>query len=52
MPFKRRLVAASAISLAVIAGVGAMYHTYGGAPVTEAAAAAAPPAADVDVATV
>jgi multidrug efflux system membrane fusion protein len=52
MPFKRKLVAASAISLAVIAGVATIYHTYGGAPVTEAAAAAAPPAADVDVATV
>ncbi|ANB75876.1 efflux transporter periplasmic adaptor subunit [Paraburkholderia phytofirmans OLGA172] len=52
MVFKRKLVISSAISLAVIAGVGAMYHTYGGAPVTEAAAAAAPPAADVDVATV
>jgi multidrug efflux system membrane fusion protein len=52
MAFKRKLVIASAISLAVIAGVGAMYHTYGGAPVTEAVAAAAPAAADVDVATV
>jgi multidrug efflux system membrane fusion protein len=29
-----------------------MYHTHGGAPVTVAAAAAAPPAAEVDVATV
>jgi len=52
MPLKRKLVISSAISLAVIAGVGAMYHMYGGTPVTEAAAAVAPPAADVDVATV
>jgi multidrug efflux system membrane fusion protein len=52
MVFKRKLVISSAISLAVIVGVGAMYHAYGGAPVTKAAAAAAPPAAGVDVATV
>jgi multidrug efflux system membrane fusion protein len=52
MPFKRKLVAASAISLAVIAAAAATYRVYGGGPVTEAAAAVAPPVADVDVATV
>jgi multidrug efflux system membrane fusion protein len=52
MVFKRKLVISSAISLAVIVSAGAMYHTYGGAPITKAAAAAAPPAAGVDVATV
>jgi multidrug efflux system membrane fusion protein len=52
MPSKRQLVAASAISLAVIAAVAATYRVYGGGPVTEAAAAVAPPVADVDVATV
>jgi len=52
MPFKRKLVVASAISLAIVAAVAATYRVYGGAPVTEAAAAAAPPVADVDVAAV
>jgi membrane fusion protein, multidrug efflux system len=52
MAFKRKLVVTSAISFAVIAGVGAIYHARGGAPVSEAAAATAPPAADVDVANV
>jgi multidrug efflux system membrane fusion protein len=52
MPSKRKLLAASAISVAVMAGVAAIYHTHGATPLTEAAAAAAPPAADVDVAAV
>jgi len=49
---KRKLVVASSISLAVIAGIGVVHHMHGGAPVSEAAAATAPAAADVDVATV
>ena len=52
MAFNRKLIVASAISLAVIAGVGAIYHTSGGAAISEAAAAAAPPGAEVDVAAV
>jgi len=51
MAFKRKLAASGAISLAVIAGMGAIYHAHE-SPVTEAAAATAPPAADVDIATV
>lgn len=52
MPFTRKLVAASAISLAVIAAVAATYRVNSGGPLTAAAAAVAPPVADVDVATV
>ncbi|MCR4470480.1 efflux RND transporter periplasmic adaptor subunit [Burkholderia sp. SCN-KJ] len=51
MPFKRKLVAASAITLAVIAAGAAAYRVYGGGPVSEAATGA-PRVADVDVATV
>jgi multidrug efflux system membrane fusion protein len=52
MPSKRNWVVASAISLAVVAGVAAIYHTFGGESVTASAAADAPPAAEVDVAAV
>ncbi|MCX4145040.1 MULTISPECIES: efflux RND transporter periplasmic adaptor subunit [Paraburkholderia] len=52
MPSKRKLVAASAISLAIVAGVAAIYQTFGGESVTSSVAAAAPPAAEVDVAAV
>jgi multidrug efflux system membrane fusion protein len=52
MPFKRKLVTAGVISFAAVVGVAAIYHEHIGMPVTEASAAAVPPAADVDVATV
>ncbi|MFM0632604.1 hypothetical protein PQR41_43130 [Paraburkholderia xenovorans] len=52
MSSKRKLVAASAVSLAVIIGVSAVYQTFGGESVTASAAAAAPSAAEVDVAAV
>ncbi|MFD1561708.1 efflux RND transporter periplasmic adaptor subunit [Paraburkholderia silviterrae] len=52
MAFNRKRVISSAIAVAVIAGAGALYYARAGSPVTEAAAAAKPPAADVDVATV
>ena len=52
MPFKRKLVATGAISFAILAAAATIYHTNGSAPVTKAAAAPAPPAADVDVSTV
>ncbi|WP_180735150.1 efflux RND transporter periplasmic adaptor subunit [Paraburkholderia sp. PGU19] len=53
MPFKRNLVTAGAISLAVVAIVVASYRAHGGgSPVAQASAAVAPPVADVDVATV
>ncbi|WP_395063239.1 efflux RND transporter periplasmic adaptor subunit [Paraburkholderia silvatlantica] len=52
MPSRRKLVVASTISLAVIASFGVIHHTRGSVPVSEAAAATAPVAVDVDVATV
>ncbi|MBN3765660.1 efflux RND transporter periplasmic adaptor subunit [Burkholderia sp. Ac-20365] len=52
MPSKHKLVAASTIFLVVAAGATATYYVRGGAPMSEAQAAAAPPAADVDVAPV